>query len=53
MVCITQCYYIRKELPIKEYGRKIIPFLIKSIVMFIIVIIVGKVINEQLLRLTI
>lgn len=51
VVCITQCYYIRKELPIKEYGRKIIPFIIKSILMFIVVMIVGRVINEQLVRL--
>lgn len=51
VVCITQCYYIRKKLPIKEYGRKIIPFIIKSILMFIVVMIVGRVINEQLVRL--
>ena len=51
VVCITQCYYIRKELPIKEYGRKIIPFIIKSILMFIVVMIVGRVINKQLVRL--
>lgn len=50
VVCINECYYIRNEVSFKEYIRKILPFIIKSIIMFVIVIIVGKVIRNQLSR---
>ena len=51
VVCFAQCYYIRKELPIKEYAKKMIPFIIKSLIMFIVVIMVGRFINDQIFRL--
>ena len=53
VVCIIQCYYIKKELYIKEYVKRTIPFIIKSMIMFIIVMFIGRVINEQILRLTV
>ena len=50
-VVLYQTFVVRKELPIKEYIENSISFIIKSIVMFIIIVLVGFQIENSLVRL--
>lgn len=53
MVMIYQTISIRKELPIKIYFRNIVPFLFKSIVMFVIISIFNYINFNTIIRLLI
>lgn len=53
IVCIVQCYYIRKEINIKKLISKTIPFIVKSLVMFIVVVTVGNFIEDPIYSLII
>ena len=52
-VMFYQSFAIRKELPIKEYLIRTIPFLIKSIIMFVIIYLFNYINMNNLIRLCI
>lgn len=47
VVMFYQSWKVRKELPLKKYIKDSIPFLIKSIIMLIIILILGKIVKEN------
>ncbi len=47
IVALYQTFIVKKELPLKKYIKKVILFLLKSIIMFVVVVLVGKIISNN------
>ena len=48
---IYQSWVVRRELPLIKYIKDSLPFLIKSIIMLFVVIILGRYIKNEILRI--
>ena len=51
VVMIYQSWVVRRELPLIKYIKDSLPFLIKSIIMLFVVIILGRYIKNEILRI--
>lgn len=53
IVFLLQYYYVKNEIKIKDYIYSIIKFLTSSIIMYIVVVVIGNIINTDLIKLVV
>lgn len=51
IVTFYQSYVVKKELPLKKYLTNILPYLLKSLVMGIIILLLGQFITKEVLKI--